>query len=68
MDALRTELSSESNLFFHYSHDMDEKTFQGLQVRDLGDMVVKRGVKGGPKGWGFSIKPIVRCDTKNAVE
>ena len=32
LDALRTELSSESNLFFHYSHDMDEKTFQGLQV------------------------------------
>ena len=50
LDALRTELSSESNLFFHYSHDMDEKTFQGLQVRDLGDMVVKRRVKRGPTG------------------
>lgn len=28
---LRMELSSESNLFFHYAHDMDANTFKALQ-------------------------------------
>mmetsp|Transcript_14877 Transcript_14877/g.41822 ORF Transcript_14877/g.41822 Transcript_14877/m.41822 type:complete len:243 (-) Transcript_14877:245-973(-) len=30
-DALRVELSSESNLFFHYIHQMSPKTFKELQ-------------------------------------
>mmetsp|Transcript_50786 Transcript_50786/g.162591 ORF Transcript_50786/g.162591 Transcript_50786/m.162591 type:complete len:179 (+) Transcript_50786:238-774(+) len=29
--ALRVELSSESNLFFHYTHDLDEGAFRSLQ-------------------------------------
>ena len=29
--ALRVELSSESNLFFHYTHDLDDSSFRSLQ-------------------------------------
>ena len=29
--AMRVELSSESNLFFHYTHDLDESSFRSLQ-------------------------------------
>lgn len=29
--ALRVELSSESNLFFHYTHDLDDSSFRALQ-------------------------------------
>ena len=31
LEAIRVELSSESNLFFHYVHDMDAAKFQVLQ-------------------------------------
>jgi hypothetical protein len=31
--ALRVELSSESNLFFHYTHDLDDSSFRTLQAR-----------------------------------
>ena len=29
--AMRVELSSESNLFFHYTHDLDDSSFRTLQ-------------------------------------
>ncbi|GAX76205.1 hypothetical protein CEUSTIGMA_g3649.t1 [Chlamydomonas eustigma] len=31
LDSLKVELSSESNLFFHYAHEMDAKGFQAMQ-------------------------------------
>lgn len=31
LEAIRVELSSESNLFFHYVHDMDASRFAVLQ-------------------------------------
>ncbi len=34
LEAVRVELSSESNLFFHYTHDLDAKSFAEVQVRD----------------------------------
>ena len=49
----QVELSSESNLFFHYVHDMEAGAFKALQVQAKG--LVKTGA--GKRLVGFSDKP-----------